>query len=184
MSLGHWRIAGSKFNIVKKSYLERIVVSFRSTKVFPLSFISSKLRRPPCPFAYVCVMYSVTSVVSDPLWLPWTITRQAPLSMEFSRQKYWSGFPCPLPGAFPNLGIEPTSLMAPVLAGGFFTTSLSWDSWTAFSHSVMSNSATPGSSVHGKAELNHTLWGILNSFWQTSFLVKSKSNLTTLVQMC
>ena len=98
MSLGHWRIPGSKFNIVKKSYLERIVVSFRSTKVFPLSFISSKLRRPPCPFAYVCVMYSVTSVVSDPLWLPWTITRQAPLSMEFSRQKYWSGFPCPLPG--------------------------------------------------------------------------------------
>ena len=43
--------------------------------------------------------------------------------------------------------------------------------------------ATPGSSVHGIAELNHTLWEILNSFWQTSFLVKSKSNLTILVQI-
>ena len=37
-------------------------------------------------------------------------TRQAPLSMGFSRQKYWSGSPCPPPGDLPNPGTEPTSL--------------------------------------------------------------------------
>ena len=48
---------------------------------------------------------------------PWTITHQAPLSMEFSRQEYWSGLPFPSPGDLPNPGNEP---MNP--AGGFFTT--------------------------------------------------------------
>ena len=40
---------------------------------------------------------------------PWTLVHQAPLSMEFSRQEYWSGFPFPSPGALPDLGIEPWS---------------------------------------------------------------------------
>ena len=38
---------------------------------------------------------------------PWTIARQAPLSMEFSRQEYWSGLPFPFPGNLPDPGIEP-----------------------------------------------------------------------------
>ena len=54
--------------------------------------------------------------------IPWTVARQAPLSRGFSRQEYWSGLPCPLPGDLPNPGIEPASLMPPVLAGRFFTT--------------------------------------------------------------
>ena len=49
--------------------------------------------------------------------------RQAPLSMGFSRQEYWSGFPFPPPGDLPNPGIEPASLSSPALASGFFTTS-------------------------------------------------------------
>ena len=40
---------------------------------------------------------------------PWTIARQAPLSMGFSRQEYWSGLPFPPPGDLPNPGIEPVS---------------------------------------------------------------------------
>ena len=40
---------------------------------------------------------------------PWTVTRQAPLSMGFSRQKYWRGLPFPSPGYFPNPGIIPGS---------------------------------------------------------------------------
>ena len=55
--------------------------------------------------------------------IPWTVARQAPLSMGFSRQEYWSGVPCLPPGDLSNPGIEPISLMSPVLAGGFFTTS-------------------------------------------------------------
>ena len=52
---------------------------------------------------------------------PWTATRQAPLSMGFSRQS-WDGLPCPAPGDLPNPGTKP-ALMLPALAGGFFTTS-------------------------------------------------------------
>ena len=50
----------------------------------------------------------------------WTVARQAPLSMEFSRQKYWSGLPNSPPGDLPNPGFEPASLMSPALSGGFF----------------------------------------------------------------
>ena len=39
----------------------------------------------------------------------WTVAHQAPLSMGFSRQEYWSGLPCPAPGDLPNPGIEPRS---------------------------------------------------------------------------
>ena len=57
---------------------------------------------------------------------PWTIACQAPLSMGFSRQEYWSWLPCPPPGDLPNPGTEPISLMSPALAGRFFTTSTTW----------------------------------------------------------
>ena len=50
---------------------------------------------------------------------PWTVAHQAPLSMGFPRQEYWSGLPFPPPGNLPNPGIEPVSL---ALAGRFFTT--------------------------------------------------------------
>ena len=50
------------------------------------------------------------------------IARQAPLSVEFSRQEYWSGLPCPPPGDLPNPGIKPMSLVSPALPGRSFTT--------------------------------------------------------------
>ena len=56
-----------------------------------------------------------------------TITCQAPLSIEFSRQEYWSGLPCPPPGVLPNPRMKPTSLMSPALASRFFTTSPTWE---------------------------------------------------------
>ena len=57
----------------------------------------------------------------------WTIVHQSPLSMGCSRQESWSGLPCPPPGDLPNPGIKPTSLISPALAGGFFTTSATWE---------------------------------------------------------
>ena len=53
---------------------------------------------------------------------PWTIAHQAPLSMKFSRQDYWSGLPFPSPGDLPDPGIKPVSPVFLALAGGFFTT--------------------------------------------------------------
>ena len=53
----------------------------------------------------------------------WTVAYQAPLSMGFSRQEYWSGLACPPPRAVPNPGIELASLTSPALACGFFTPS-------------------------------------------------------------
>ena len=54
------------------------------------------------------------SVVSNSA-IPMTVAHQAPLSMEFSRQEYWSGLPFPSPGDLPNPGIEPESPASPAL---------------------------------------------------------------------
>ena len=56
------------------------------------------------------------------LWSPWTVAHQAPLSMGFSRQEYWTGLSCPPP----DPGIEPVSPMTPELAGRFSTSSTTW----------------------------------------------------------
>ena len=52
---------------------------------------------------------------------PLTVAHQAPLSLEFSRQEYWSGLPFCTPGQLPNPGIENVCVASPALAGGFFT---------------------------------------------------------------
>ena len=70
-------------------------------------------------------MCSVTQSCAQSLshvWLfatLWTVACQAPLSMAFSRQEYWSGLPFPPPGHLPDPGIEPAY---PALVGRFFTT--------------------------------------------------------------
>ena len=58
---------------------------------------------------------------------PWTVDRQDPLSIGFSRQEYCSGLTCPPPGDLPNPGIEPESPTSPTLAGGFFPTRATWE---------------------------------------------------------
>ena len=58
---------------------------------------------------------------------PMDCSLQAPLSMKFSRQEYWSGEPFHSPGDLPEPGIRPNSLVSPALAGGFFTPSATWE---------------------------------------------------------
>ena len=70
-----------------------------------------------CIHTLVCVLSC--SVLSDSFVTPWTVARQAPLSMGFPREEYWSRLPFPPPGDLPNPGIH---LASPVLAGGFFIT--------------------------------------------------------------
>ena len=57
--------------------------------------------------------------MSDSFATLWTVAHQAPLSMGFSKQEYWSGLPFPSLGDLPDPGIEPAS---PTLEGGFFIT--------------------------------------------------------------
>ena len=57
----------------------------------------------------------------------WTIARQAPLSMGYSRQEFWSGLPYVPLEDLPNPGTKPMSLKSPALAGRFFTSSATWE---------------------------------------------------------
>ena len=61
---------------------------------------------------------------------PWTSANQAPLSMLFPRQEYWSGLPLPSPGDPPDQGIKPPSRMSPALAGLLFMISTTWEAQT------------------------------------------------------
>ena len=70
-----------------------------------------------------------------PTQTPQTVAHQAPLSMGFARQEYWSGLPCSPPGDLPNPGIKPTSLKSPALPSVFFTASATWEA-----HSLVMNS--------------------------------------------
>ena len=73
-------------------------------------FLKSKMKllsHEPCLNVCVCVcVYELLSHVQL-FATPWTVAYQAPLSMGFSRQEYWSGLPFPSPGDLPNPGIEP-----------------------------------------------------------------------------
>ena len=74
-----------------------------------------------CARARACTHAQSLSCV----WLfaiPWMVVCQAPPSIRFSRQEYWSGLPFPSPGDLPDTGIEPMSSASPALAGRFFTT--------------------------------------------------------------
>ena len=112
----------------------------------------------------VCVLSHVWLFVT-----PWTVACQALLSVECSRQEYWSGLPYPTPRNLPNPGIQPGSLASPALAGGFFTTkgkelvlkipsvfedlsntSIASFSSVQFSRSVVSDSLRPHESQHAR----------------------------------
>ena len=65
----------------------------------------------------MCVLSRVQLFVT-----PWTIAHQAPLSVGFSKQDYWSGLPFPFPGDLPDPGIETVFLVSPAFPGRFFIT--------------------------------------------------------------
>ena len=88
----------------------------------------------PCPVGVIPAPSSLTASqwgvyarsssvakVCPALVTPRTVARQAPLSLAFSREEYWSGLPLPSPGDLPDPGVEPTP---PLLAGEFFTSVL------------------------------------------------------------
>ena len=88
----------------------------------------------PVVVVWVALCACILSHISHVLLFAtlWTTVFQAPLSMGFSPQKYWSGLPWPSPGDLPDPGIKSASLMSPALAGRFFTTRVTWEApWAA-----------------------------------------------------
>ena len=98
---------------------------------------------------------------------PWTVGGQAPPSMEFSRQEYWSGLPFPSPGDLPNSGIEPGSpalqadalLFEPPLVGGQLLYNTVWKLWIscadAHTPSLLSPTANRPHATPGSARAPH-----------------------------
>ena len=106
---------------------------------------------------------------------PWTLAHQSPLSMGFSKQEYWSGFPCPPPGDLLNPGIKPKSLVYPALQEDSLRlepTGKSNQSLSAQFSSVAQSCSTlcnpmdyslPGSSVHGILQARILEWVAMTS---------------------
>ena len=91
--------------------------------------------------------------------IPWAVACQAPMSMRFSRQEYWSGLQCPPPGNPANPGIKPTSHVS-CIGRWFFTVSVNWEAlalvsvqFSSVAHSCPTlcdpmNRSMPGLPVH------------------------------------
>ena len=92
---------------------------FSNTRVQKHQFFSAQsFHIEPSGSISACVIsyFSRVRLFATPL----TVARQAPLSVGFSRQEYWSGLPCPPPGDLLDSGAGPASLVSPALAGRFF----------------------------------------------------------------
>ena len=91
----------------------------------------------------------------------WTVARQVPLSMGFSRQEHWSGLPCPPLGDLPEPEIESRYPVFPALAGRIFTNSATWGKHSVqFSCSVMSDSVTPWTAAHQASPSITNSWSL------------------------
>ena len=78
---------------------------YLSATYLPLIYLTNK------PTHLICIPRSphIFLLLFTHSWTPWTVARQAPLSMGFSRQEHWSGLPFPSPGDLPDSGIQPAS---------------------------------------------------------------------------
>ena len=105
LCLGFWP---ALFTTLEEKLLEQCLVPGRCSRIF-----AEEMNEPPaCMLNRFCPVLLFVTL--------WTVAPRAPLAMGFSRQEYWSGLPCPLPGDLPDPGINPAFLMSPALAGGFF----------------------------------------------------------------
>ena len=111
-------------------------------------------------------------VICDCSATPWTVASQAPLSMEFSRQEYWSGFPFPSPGDLPDLRTETTSLASLALEGGIFTAEPAGKTQqkVVLQELMPQNSHQPWTSQDWFLELNYNCVNLINFLLLLLFL--------------
>ena len=91
------------------------VLTWRYSDVFGLWINSNPTESSP---VLCCAVFRRVQLFAT----PWTVARQAPLSMGLPRREYWSGLPFSSLADLPHPGIKPPSLASPALAGRFFTT--------------------------------------------------------------
>ena len=118
-----WLVEEGIFFIIYLFGCSRLQLQHAGSLVAAYRFLvgAFRLQFPACMCMLSCFSWVRLFVIL------WTIAHQTPLSIQFSRQEYWSGLPGLPPGDLPNPGIEPECLTAPALAGGFFTTSATWE---------------------------------------------------------
>ena len=117
----------------------------------------------------------------------WTVAHQAPLSMEFTRQEYWSRLPFPSSGDLPDPESKRLSLKSPALVGGFFTTNAIWkvllNAATAAAKSLQScdpiDRSPQGSPIPGVLQARTQEWVAISfsNAWKWKVKVKSLSRL-------
>ena len=103
--------------------LPRILLFWSNVKMS--QFHTSKVNSHILDGQMLIVICLLCSYLLSRVWFfatPWTVTQQAPLSMGFSRQEYWSGLLFPTPGELPDPGIKLASLVSPTLVGRYFIT--------------------------------------------------------------
>ena len=106
----------------QEDLLEKGLATHSSIRAPPQNGAQKYIYIHTCMCVHVCLCVCIHALLLNcvqPFVTPLTVTGQAPLSMGFSRQEYWSRLPFPSPGTFPNPEMEAVS---PALAGGFFTT--------------------------------------------------------------
>ena len=91
---------------VRKTTSASVISLYFGSTFSSLAYSNRVGYQPACTYVLTRALPFVT---------PWTVAHQAPLSMGFPRQEYWSGLPCPPPGDLPDPGIKPKS---PALQAG------------------------------------------------------------------
>ena len=114
------RVSDSVCSVVTVFPLLFEILKFTPLKCVAVNYSFSLLHKIPC---VGCLLHAKLLSHVQLFATLWTIARQTPLTMGFSRQEYWSRLPCPPPGDLLDPGIKPWLLTSPALADGFFTTS-------------------------------------------------------------
>ena len=112
--------------VILWSFMKREEAEVKTEKkllFFSWTLPSAEIKKKICYSSHIKQLCA--QVYSTVTW--WIIALQSPLSMELSRQEYWSGLPFPSPRNLLDPGIKPTSLTSAALAGRFFTINTTWE---------------------------------------------------------
>ena len=135
---GGFRVRRSSRAAGRQWFLNQVLSSEGEREAFPLPWEHELAALPTAAYTFQVLTFQPVpyNSLAQILWFPsvcvlscvqlfatpWTVAGQATLSMDFSRQEYWSGVPFSAPGDLPHPGIEPMPPTSPALAGKFFTT--------------------------------------------------------------